>query len=63
MGDNLPFDRDSARHIIARLDGSIESIKNRTVTKKLKDLKEQLKNVLEGKESKLLFPKITAHPE
>ena len=35
MGGGLPFNRDSGRNIIARLDGSIETITNADVVKRL----------------------------
>jgi hypothetical protein len=56
VGDELPFNRDSARHIITRLDGSMESIKNDNVIKKLKWLKSELLKTLQGKISQLPFP-------
>jgi len=58
VGNNLPFNHDSARQIINRLEGSIESITNKDVTKKLNFLKNELNKVLNKKKSLIPFPSI-----
>jgi len=58
VGKDLPFNRDSARQIIARLEGSIETIPNTIVTERLEWLRIELDNVLQGKKSRLPFPGI-----
>jgi hypothetical protein len=58
VGKELPFNRDSARQIMARLEGSIETIANKQVTRKLVRLKSELANILEEKDSALPFPEI-----
>jgi len=46
-GGKTPFIRDSARNVLARLDGSIEAIKNPDVLARLKKLRKNLQNRLE----------------
>jgi len=58
VGDKLPFNRDSARHIISSLEGSIESILNGDVVARLKSLKTQLDDLLDGKKSATPFPRV-----
>ncbi len=58
VGNNLPFNHDSARQIIGRLDGSIEAIPNKDVTERLEFLKAELTKVLLSKKSKLPFPEV-----
>jgi hypothetical protein len=58
IGHQRPFNRDSARNIIARLDGSIESIPNPEIVGQLLELQEQLFSLLDGRRSLLPFPKI-----
>ncbi|MEA1997488.1 MAG: CehA/McbA family metallohydrolase [Gemmatimonadota bacterium] len=54
----LPFNRDSARNIAARLDGSIEEIPCRDVVEKLKAAKTQLERLLTRQEHSLPLPAI-----
>ena len=58
VGDKLPFNRDSARNIIARLDGSIETITNRDVFERLKKYRGELENMLAGKKHALPLPSV-----
>jgi hypothetical protein len=58
LKDQLPFDRDSARNIISRLDGSIETIRNKQVINKLQRLKIELFKMIEGKKFILSLPSI-----
>ena len=59
VGKKLPFNRDSARQIMARLDGSIESIPNKVVTKRLLQLKTELEHVLDGTNFNLPLPDVS----
>jgi len=58
VGDRLPFNRDSARNIIARLDGSIETITNADVLKRLKACRKELESILAGKKHALPLPSV-----
>jgi hypothetical protein len=58
VDNQLPFNRDCARHIIARLEGSIETIPNKKLTKRLLSLKKEIIKMLEGKKSGLPFPDV-----
>lgn len=58
VADKPPFNRDSGRHILARLDGSIESITNRDVIERLVKLKKELENKMEGRDSGLPLPRM-----
>jgi hypothetical protein len=57
-GDKLPFNRDSARQILARLDGSLETIENREVLSRLQALKKELTLLLDGRKSSLPLPSV-----
>ncbi len=58
VGGRLPFNRDSARNIISRLDGSIETITNRDVVKRLKKYRGELENILGDKKHALPLPSV-----
>ncbi len=58
LGGRLPFNRDSARNIISRLDGSIETITNRDVVKRLKKYRGELENILGDKKHALPLPSV-----
>jgi hypothetical protein len=58
IGHRRPFNRDSARNIIVRLEGSIESIPNPQIVEQLLELQAQLFSLLDGRRSLLPFPKI-----
>ena len=56
VGGKLPFNRDSARQIVLRLDGSLETIPNRDVLSRLRALRKELVNLLDGRKSTLPLP-------
>lgn len=58
VGSRLPFNRDSARNIISRLDGSIETITNADVVKRLKKSRRELEAMLAGKKHALPLPSV-----
>ncbi|MBN2290365.1 MAG: CehA/McbA family metallohydrolase [Candidatus Glassbacteria bacterium] len=55
-GRRLPFNREAARNILARLEGSIEAIGNREVAARLETLKKELTGLLEGRPGSLPRP-------
>ncbi|HUU27732.1 MAG TPA: CehA/McbA family metallohydrolase [archaeon] len=57
-GGRLPFNRDSARNILARLDGSIETIPSREIVSRLEKVKADLTALLEGKKHLIPLPVI-----
>jgi len=56
VDEKLPFSRDSARQIKARLEGSIETIPNEEVVRRLRSLKFELEKLLKGDESEISLP-------
>ena len=58
VGGNRQFDNDSARNIIARLNGSIEHIEVKEVVDNLNRLKHVLERMLAGKSGSLPLPAI-----
>jgi len=58
VGGQLPFNRDSARNILSRLEGSIETIPNQEIVKRLEKLKAELSAMLEGRPCSLPLPGI-----
>jgi hypothetical protein len=58
LGGRLPFNRESARQVLARLEGSLETIENREVIDRLKVMKKELNGLLEGKETALPLPAV-----
>jgi len=56
VGGKLPFNRDSARQILARLEGSLETIRTRDAIERLDALKKQLVRLIDGKENSLPLP-------
>ena len=56
VGGKLPFNRDSAGNILARLNGSLETIPNREVVARLQKMKKELVHLLDGKKSSLPLP-------
>lgn len=58
-GNKLPFNHDSSRQILARLDGSIEEVPNLDVVERLQFLKAELTKAMKGMSNKLPFPVIT----
>jgi len=52
----LPFNRDSARQILARLEGSLETIRTRDVLERLETLKKELVRLIDGKKNSLPLP-------
>jgi hypothetical protein len=58
LGGKLPFNRDSARQIMLRLDGSLETIENRDVLDRLRALRKELVNLLDGRKSSLPLPSV-----
>ena len=58
VGGKLPFNRDSARNILARLEGSLETIDQKEVLQRLSGLKGELEACLAGRKSRLPLPSI-----
>jgi len=57
-GGKRPFNRDSARQILTRLEASLETIDNEEVLARLQEMKKELVRLLEGKKSSLPLPAV-----
>ena len=58
VGDTLPFNPDSARQIIARLDGSIERNRVPEVTPRYEALKQELNKLIRNRRADLPLPRV-----
>lgn len=58
VGDTRPFNADSARQIIARLDGSIERSRVPEITARYEALKAELRSLIRDRQSKLPLPAV-----
>ena len=58
LGNQHPFDADSARRIIARLEGSIATITLADVTARLRELQAEVQSLIKDRRSKLPLPRL-----
>ena len=58
VGGKLPFNRDSARNILARLDSSMETIPSSEIVKRLERLKKEVILLLDGRKHSLPLPQV-----
>lgn len=58
LNRELPFHTESARHIITRLEGSMETIPNSKIVERLRGLKAELEKLMRGRPASLPRPKI-----
>jgi hypothetical protein len=58
LGNELPFSANSARQIVARLEGSIATITLPDVVGRLRELQEELRSLMRDRRSKLPLPRL-----